>query len=208
MEGEKAWANFDDILDVEERLITYVCNSVAERKTKELTFLEKNPNDLKKVQTPFERIPYAEVIKFLQGKGRNVKFGDDLGTDEERLLTIDSDKPMFIYGAPKAIKPFYAKVDPSNPIMVLSADMIAPRGFGEISTGGQREEDLEDIVRRIKEEGFDPKDYSWYLDLRRYGSVPHSGFGFGIERLTRWICNLDHIRDATPFPRTMARSYP
>ena len=208
LEGERAWATFDDILSVEEQLITYISNTVAERRAKELQVLGRNPDDLKKVQVPFERIPYAEVIKFLQSKGKNIQLGDDLGTDEERLLTIDSDKPVFIYGAPIAIKPFYAKADPIDPTMALSADKIAPRGLGEISTGGQREEDLEEIVRRIKKENFDPKDYSWYLDLRRYGSVPHSGFGFGLERLTRWICNLEHIRDAIPFPRSMARSYP
>ncbi len=208
LEGEKAWTNFDDILEVEEDLISYMVNNVAERRYKELEALGRDPEDLKKVTAPFDRIPYDEVIKFLQQKGKEIKFGDDLGTDEERLLTMSSDKPIFIYGCPKAIKPFYTKIDPKNENMVLSADMIAPRGFGEISTGGQREENLETIVDRIKADGFNPQDYSWYLDLRRYGSVPHSGFGFGVERLLRWICKLEHIRDTIPFPRTMKRYYP
>ena len=208
LEGEKAWTNFDEILEIEEQLISYIANNIAEKRSEELKALGRNPEDLKKIITPFDRIPYADVIKFLQKKGKNIKFGDDLGADEERLLTIDRDKPVFIYGCPKNIKPFYTKIDPKDEKMVLSADMIAPNGFGEISTGGQREENLETIVNRIKEEGFSPDDYSWYLDLRKYGSVPHSGFGFGVERLLRWICNVEHIRDTIPFPRTMKRYYP
>lgn len=208
LEGEKAWANFDDILTVEEQLIAYICNNVAERSYKELEQLKRKPEDLKKVNAPFDRVSYAEVIKFLQKKGSPIKFGDNLGTEEERLLTIDSDKPLFTCGCPKEIKPFYTKIDPIDEQMVLSADMIAPKGYGEISTGGQREDNLENIIQRLKEEGFNPNDYSWYLDLRRYGSVPHAGFGFGIERLVRWICNLEHIRDTIPFPRTITRAYP
>jgi len=195
-------------LEIEEQLISYIANNVAEKRSEELKALGRNPEDLKKIIIPFDRIPYADVIKFLQKKGKNIKFGDDLGADEERLLTIDRDKPVFIYGCPKNIKPFYTKIDPKDEKMVLSADMLAPNGFGEISTGGQREENLETIVNRIKEEGFSPDDYSWYLDLRKYGSVPHSGFGFGVERLLRWICNVEHIRDTIPFPRTMKRYYP
>ena len=208
LEGELAWGKFDDILQVEEQLVSYVCKNLAEKNYKELEFLKRNPENIKKVEAPFERIPYADVISFLNKKGCAIKFGDDLGTEEERLLTKDSDKPVFIYGAPISIKPFYTKRDPSDERMVLSADLIAPRGFGEITTGGQREENLESIVERIKKEGFNPVDYSWYLDLRRYGSVPHSGFGLGIERFVRWLCNLNHIRDAIPFPRTMKRAYP
>jgi asparaginyl-tRNA synthetase len=208
LEGEKAWTDFDEILKIEENLISYIVNNVVERRYKELEALGRNPNDLKKINVPFDRIPYADVIKFLQKKGKGIKFGDDLGTDEERLLTINKDKPIFIYGCPKNIKPFYTKIDPDDERMVLSADMIAPQGFGEISTGGQREENLKTIIDRIKEEEFSLNDYSWYLDLRKYGSVPHSGFGFGIERLLRWICNLEHIRDTIPFPRTMNRAFP
>jgi len=208
LEGEKAWTNFDEILTVEEQLISHISNNVAERRYKELEALGRDPEDLKKITVPFEKIPYKEVIKFLQKKGKNIQFGDDLGTDEERLLTIDRDKPIFIYGCPRKIKPFYTKIDSKDEKMVLSADMIAPKGFGEISTGGQREENLENIVDRLKEEGFNPTDYAWYLDLRRYGSVPHSGFGFGVERLVKWMCNLEHIRDTIPFPRTMKRAYP
>lgn len=208
LEGEKAWAKFDDILVVEEQIISYIANTVADRRFEELEFLKRNPNDLKKITDPFERIPYADVIKFLQQKGKDIKFGDDLGADDEKALTEDSEKPVFIYGCPKSIKPFYTKINPQDETMVLSADMIAPRGFGEISTGGQREENLDILTERIIADGFNPKDYSWYLDLRKYGSVPHSGFGFGIERLVRWMCNLEHIRDTIPYPRTMTRSYP
>jgi asparaginyl-tRNA synthetase len=208
LEGEQAWARFDDILAVEENLISYIANNVADRKSKELEALGRNPYDLQKVVPPFERIPYAEVINILQHKGKDIKFGDDLGADDERDLTQDFEKPIFIYGCPTVIKPFYTKINPKDETMVLSADMIAPKGFGEISTGGQREENLDVLINRIIKDGFDPKDYSWYLDTRKYGSVPHSGFGFGVERLIRWMCNLEHIRDTIPFPRTMVRSYP
>ncbi len=208
LEGEQAWATFNDILSIEERLITHIAHQVAERSYEELEFLKQNPNDLKDIKLPFERIPYAEVIKFLKSNGKDINLGDDLGTDDERLLTQNSIQPVFVSGYPRAIKPFYTKIDPSDETMVLSADMLAPKGLGEISTGGQREEDLNTIINRIKSEGFNPEDYSWYLDLRKYGSVPHSGFGFGVERLVRWMCNLDHIRDAIPYPRTMIRSYP
>jgi len=208
LEGEQAWSNFDDLLFVEENLVSHICNAVAERKYQELEQLNCNPDELKQITPPFERIPYREAILFLQRKGSLIREGDDFGSEDEKLLTTDSNKPIFIYGAPKKIKPFYTKINPSDERMVLSADILASRGFGEISTGGQREENLGSIIERIKEEGFEPKDYSWYLDLRKYGSVPHSGFGMGIERLVRWLCKLDHIRDAIPFPRTMKRSYP
>jgi asparaginyl-tRNA synthetase len=208
LEAEQAWADFEDILKVEEELISHIANSVATKNSQELIALGRNPSDLEKVQTPFERIPYKEAIKFLKSQGKDIGFEDDLGTEEERLITLNSDKPVFIQGAPTKIKPFYTKINPDDEKMVLSADMLAPRGYGEISTGGQRNENLDSIVKRLKEEGFDPKDYSWYLDLRRFGSVPHSGFGFGIERIIRWLCNLDHIRDTIPFPRTMKRSFP
>ncbi len=208
LEGEAAWTDFDSILEVEEQLISHVVQTVVDQRYRELEAIGQDPAVLEDVIPPFPRMPYRDVITFLQSKGLPIDFGDDLGTEEERVLTLDSGKSVIIYGCPKVIKPFYTKIDPDDETMVLSADMIAPRGFGEISTGGQREEDLGVIIERIEEEGFDPKDYGWYLDLRRYGSVPHSGFGFGVERLLRWICNLDHIRDTIPFPRTMTRAYP
>jgi len=208
LEGEQAWATFEDILGVEEKLLTYVVKQVVERNYRELELLGQNPEVLSRISTPFDRISYEEAIASLNQRGRNMQFGDDFGTDEERTLTADLDFPIFLVGAPVSAKPFYTKIDSADERLVLSADILAPRGYGEILTGGQREDDFESITRRIQEEGFDPKDYSWYLDLRKYGSVPHSGFGFGIERIVRWLCNLEHIRDATPYPRTMTRSFP
>lgn len=208
LEGEAARYNFDDILGLEEELVTHIAHNLAKKQFRELELLGRNPADLLEIKIPFDRITYEEAIAFLNKQGNPIQFGNDLGTDDERKLTENSKQPRFLYGAPINIKPFYTKINPANPGMVLSADLIAPEGFGEITTGGQREEDLDSLVSRIKKDGFNPEDYSWYLDLRKYGSVPHSGFGLGIERIVRWICKLDHIRDAIPFPRTMKRAFP
>lgn len=208
LEGEKAWADFGEIMHDEENLITYIVNSVADKKYKELEALKVNPRSLEKIHTPFERISYSEAINILNNKGFDLKFGDDLGTVEERELTLDRDNPILVFNYPTISKPFYTKINPEDNNTVLSADILAPKGFGEIMTGGQREDNLQSLIERISKDGLKVNDYSWYLDLRRYGSVPHSGFGFGIERIIKWVCNLEHIRDTIPYPRTMIRSYP
>lgn len=181
---------------------------VAEVNPKELKALGRDPEDLLKIKPPFKRLDYYDVLKITNSAGIEMKAGDDLSTETEKFLTSNEKAPVFVVGYPKAVKPFYTKIDPNRPDMVLSADVLAPEGYGEISTGGQREENLEEIITRIKAEGFDPKNYAWYLDLRRYGSVPHSGFGFGIDRIVRWITKSESITDAIPYPRTLSRLYP
>jgi len=153
-------------------------------------------------------LAYDEAIEILQEKGFDIQWGDDLGSDEERALTMDFEKPVFIYGYPEQCKAFYHKPDPSRPEITLSADLLAPEGYGEIIGGGERIENLDVLLDKIKKFGLDPKDYEWYLDLRRYGTVPHSGFGLGTDRLVMWICGLQHIREAVPFPRDIRKVYP
>jgi asparaginyl-tRNA synthetase len=208
LEGEVAWLGFEGILRVEEKLIEHVLHHVAETVPNELKALGRDPEDLLAIKAPFKRIHYDDVIELLRRNGFDIKPGDDLSTAHEKFLTTEEKAPIFVVEYPKAVKPFYTKIDPKRPELVLSADMLAPEGYGEISTGGQREENLEEIVNRIKAEGFNPDNYAWYLDLRRYGSVPHSGFGFGIDRIVRWITKRETIMDTIPYPRTLSRIYP
>ncbi len=208
VEAEAAHAHLEDMLKVEEELISHVCKKAVEERAKELKALGREPADLKGIEPPFERIRYDEAIEILQKKKSKVKWGEDFGTEDERLLTADKKKPIFITHYPKKIKAFYMKEDPEDGKYVLCNDCLAPEGYGEIIGGSQREEDVDKLIARLKEEKADLKAYEWYLDLRRYGSVPHSGFGLGMERLVRWICKLEHIRDTIPFPRVMNRSHP
>ena len=208
LEAECAWLNFEGILRVEEKLIEHIVHAVAKARPKELAALGRDPEDLLKIKAPFKRMHYDDVVKTLNDNNIPMKYGEDIATEQERFLTKDQAAPIIVMEYPKAVKPFYTKVDAQRPDLVYSADMLAPEGYGEISSGGQREEDLAAIVERIKSEGFNPKDYEWYLDMRRYGSIPHSGFGFGIDRLTRWIAKRDTILDTIPYPRTMSRIYP
>jgi asparaginyl-tRNA synthetase len=207
-EAEAAWTNLEGILKVEEELITYIVKRVLEKNLEDLELLGRRIENLKRVEPPFPRLSYDKAIQILQEKGFNVSWGDDLGADEERALTEEFDKPFFLYGFPVRAKAFYHKNDPSRPEVTLSADLLAPEGYGEIIGGGERIEKLDELVEKIKAFGLNPKDYEWYLDLRRYGSVPHAGFGLGMDRLVTWIAGLDHIVDSLPFPRTIARTYP
>jgi len=204
LEAEAAWFKLEDIMRVEEELVSHVCSRVAEECSEQLLFLGRKPEDLKRIKPPFKKMTYEEAIQYLKNKGVDIKWGEDFGADEEKILTIDVKEPFFIHSYPIEVKAFYVKEDPNRKGIGLTADLLAPEGYGEITTGGEREEDINKLVERIKKEGFSPEDYSWYLDLRRYGSVPHGGFGLGIERFLMWICKLQHIRDALPFPR-MAR---
>lgn len=218
LEAEAPWVGLDDILKTEENLVSYVIQSTITERAEELEFLKRDVSDLKKVQPPFERLPYSRAIEVLRSRGfqvvqddgsrRDIQFGDDLGIDSERELTKDAEKPIFVVGYPISVKPFYVKEDPERPGVGLTADMLAPRGFGEISSGGQREDDMSSIINRMRKEGLNPDAYDWYLDLRKYGSVPHGGFGLGIERLVRWITNVEDIKDTVLFPRTMSRVSP
>lgn len=218
LEAEAPWFTLEDILKTEEQLVSYVIQNTVKERAEELAFLKRDVSDLKKVEPPFERLPYGKAVEILKscgfqvteddGSRRAIRFGDDLSIDSERELTKDAEKPIFVVGYPIAVKPFYVKEDPASPGAGLTADMLAPRGFGEITSGGQREDDIGSITRRMEKEGLDPAAYDWYLDLRRYGSVPHGGFGLGIERLIRWITNVEDIKDTVLFPRTMSRVTP
>ncbi len=205
LEAEAAWMDLDELMKLEENLLTYMVRYVIDHAKDSLEFLNVNIDDLRKVKPPFKRITYDEAIDIARELGSNIEWGQDLGAVEEKLLTQESKEPLFVYNYPLKIKAFYVQAKPDEPEIGLTVDMLAPEGFGELSTGGQREINIDSLVERIKKEGFNPESYWWYLDLRRYGSVPHSGFGMGIERFLRWLLKLDHIREAIPFPRLARR---
>jgi len=208
LEAEMPFCGFEDLIKIEEELIAFVVRKIATECEKELEELGRDAKDLLKIKVPFPRITYKEAIEILQKKGVKVKYGDDLGADEEKVLAQQFDVPFFVTHFPKGIKAFYHKPDPKDPKVTLSVDMLAPEGYGEIIGSGERIESYEDLMKRIKEEKLDVKAYQWYLDLRKYGSVQHSGFGLGIERTVMWICKQKHIRDAIVFPRLINRIYP
>ncbi len=209
LEAEAAWYNMEDMMRVVEELVAYIVGRVLEENKRQLEFLGRKLDTLKNaLEPPYPRIRYSEAIEILQSKGVDIKWGDDLGADEERILTQEFDRPFFITHFPREIKSFYMKLDKDDPRLALGFDLLAPEGYGEVVGGSEREDDYEKLRERIIEQGYDPANYEWYLDLRRYGSVPHSGFGLGVERLVMWIAGLDHIRDATPFPRFRGRIYP
>ncbi|CCC81645.1 asparagine--tRNA ligase [Thermoproteus tenax] len=207
-EAEMAWYHLEDLMRVNEELISYVVSKVLEERRDELKMLGRDAAPLENIRPPFYRISYDEAIEILQKKGVKINWGDDIGADEERILTLQFDKPIQLYGFPEKIKAFYHRNDPKRPEVTLSVDVLAPEGYGEIIGGGERIYDEGELVDKIRRFGYDPKDYQWYIDLRRYGSVPHSGFGLGVDRLVMWIAGLEHIRDAVPFPRDIRRKYP
>jgi len=208
-EAEAAWYSLKDILKVEEELISHIVKKVIDEREKELKVLKRDVDLLlKESEPPFYRISYDEAVNILRKDGFEVEWGDDFGADEERALVMKFDKPVFIIGFPEKCKAFYHRNDPERPEVTLSADLLAPEGYGEIIGGGERIYDKEELIRKIKRFGLKPEDYEWYIDLRRYGSVPHSGFGLGVDRTVMWICGLKHIRDAIPFPRDIRRVYP
>lgn len=206
IEAEAAWVDNEENMKIQEELISYICQRVVKERSKELENLGRNPKDLEKVNPPFPRITYDEAIEILKKDGFDVEWGADFGTPEEKQLSTHFEIPFFITGYPKEIKSFYMKEQDEK--RYACADLIAPEGFGEIIGGSERETDYQQLIERIQKRGEDVKDYGWYLDLRKYGSVPHSGFGIGTERIMRWICNRDHIRETIPFPRLTNRFYP
>lgn len=207
IEPEWAFADMNDVMQVEEELVSYVCQKVAECCNRELEELGVDPKKLLKIKPPFPRITYKEAIERLQKKGFDITWGEDLGYDEEKALAEDFEGPFFVYDYPKEIKAFYCKTYRDKPEIAMSVDMLVPR-IGELTTGGAREDDKDELIKRIKESGLLVEDYDWYIDMRRYGTVPHVGFGLGVERLLMWMLDLDNIIDAIPFPRTIRRSYP
>ncbi len=207
IEGEWPSADMNDLMKFEEDLMAHVCRSIGDKCQKEFAELGADISKLKAAKTPFPRITYAEAIERLKVKNQALNWGVDLGYEDEKVLAEDFGKPFFVYDYPTAIKAFYCKTYPDHPEVAMSVDMMVPR-IGEISTGGAREEDKDILIQRMKEQGLKPEDYEWYLDLRRYGTVPHVGFGMGLERLLTWMLDLDNIIDAIPFPRTTRRFYP
>lgn len=209
-EMEVAWASFDDIIQHGEYLLKFIMKKVLAERKEELKILGRDPKDLEPtVKKKFPRITYTESLKLLDKKfGMKIKWGKDLRTIEEDKLSELYDTPIIITHYPKEVKAFYMKEDPKDKKVVYGVDFIAPEGYGEIIGGSERESDIKEIVKRLKGVGEEPKEYEFYLDTRRYGSVPHGGFGLGIERVISWICKLDNIKDAIPFPRTMTRWTP
>ena len=208
MEMEAAWVDNEGNMKVQEELVTAMVRNALKECPDEFKLLKRDIRSLKKIEPPFERMKYDEAMEYLQKKGHEISWGSDLGAVEERTLTIDREIPLFVVNYPKELKPFYMKENPDDPRTYKNSDLLAPEGFGEIIGGSERETDNSLIMERLREKGEDTKSYEWYLDLRKYGSVPHSGFGLGMERIVTWVCKLDHIRDATPYPRTVARVYP
>jgi len=207
IEGEWPFADMNDLMRFEEELVAYICQKTAEECTRELKELHADIAMLASIKTPFPKITYTEAVEKLNAKGSKLNWGDDLGYDDEKALAKEFGRPFFIYDYPTAIKAFYCKTHRDRPEVAMSADMLVPR-IGEISTGGAREDDKEMLIKRIREMGMKEEDYNWYLDLRRYGTAPHVGFGLGLERLLTWMLNLENIIDSIPFPRTTRRFYP
>jgi len=208
LELEEAWMDNVGNMKIQEELVSaMVQRSIGERK-EELALLGRDVEQLRSIVPPFPRVTYSQMIQRLQDKGLDISWGCDLGAAEERAVTEQETIPTFVTNFPKECKAFYMKQDPDDPRTAKCADLLAPEGYGEIIGGSERETDLNILLARLEEQGVPLETYQWYLDLRRYGSVPHSGFGLGVERVLRWVCKLEHIRDAVPFPRTVARAYP
>ncbi len=208
VEPEVAFNDSDDNMRLQEEFVSYIVARVLERRQPELKELERDISKLENIKAPFPRIDYNDAVKILQAKGSSVKWGEDLGAEDEALLVEGHDRPVFIYNYPKGAKAFYMKENPADPRTVLCDDLLAPEGYGEIIGGSQREDDHDKLLARIKEENLPVEAYSWYLDLRKYGTFVHSGFGLGLERTVGWICGIHHIREAIAFPRTMNRLRP
>lgn len=208
MDAEAAFVEHDENLKIQENLITAIVKEVLEKNKKELEILERDTTILQRVVPPFYRLTHQEAITKLRERGSDIGDMDDLGADDETLLTELYDKPIFVEKYPAEVKAFYMKRDPVDPTRVLNADLLAPEGYGEVIGGSQREDDYDTLLARMKEEKLNIADFQWYLDLRKYGSVPHSGFGVGLERLVAWICGLKHVRESIPFPRLINRLRP
>lgn len=208
LEPEMAFYDWQDNMRLQEELVSFIVAQVLEKRKRELQILERDTTLLERVRPPFPRISYAEAIDILRRKGFPAQWGDDFGGDEESVISQEFDRPVFIHHYPAAIKAFYMQPDPENPQLVLNDDLIAPEGYGEIIGGSERIHDLELLEKRIAEHHLPREAFAWYLDLRRYGTCPHSGFGLGIERTVAWLCGIHHIREAIPFPRQIYRLYP
>jgi asparaginyl-tRNA synthetase len=208
LEPEAAYAELGDMMDLGEGLVSAVVQSVVKNRSRELETLKRDVAKLENVRAPFPRISYEEAVAVLNKHGNPAKFGDDFGGDEETIISKEFDRPVIIHRYPSAIKAFYMQPDAERPELALAFDMIAPEGYGEIIGGSQRVHDYDLLLQRLREHNLPQEAFQWYLDLRRYGSVPHAGFGLGLERTVAWICGTEHIREVIPFPRMIYRVYP
>jgi asparaginyl-tRNA synthetase len=208
IEPEVAWNDSEDNMRLQEEFVSYLVRRALERCAEELRELERDTSPLERVVPPFPRISYTEAVEILKRKSSSIQWGDDLGAEDEALLVEDHDRPIFIFNYPKEAKAFYMKENPEDPRTVLCDDCLAPEGYGEIIGGSQREDDFDRLVERIKAEGLPLDAYRWYLDLRKYGTFTHAGFGLGLERTVAWICGTPHIREVIAFPRLMNRLWP
>ena len=208
LEPEAAYVELDEAMVLAEGLVSAIVQSVLKNKPRELETLKRDTAKLQNVKPPFPRISYEDAIKVLQKHGNPAKFGDDIGGDEETIISNEFDRPVMVHRYPTSIKAFYMQPDAARPDLALAFDMLAPEGYGEIIGGSQRIHDYDLLVKRLREHNLPEESFQWYLDLRRYGSVPHSGFGMGLERTVAWICGAEHIREVIPFPRMLYRVYP
>jgi asparaginyl-tRNA synthetase len=208
IEPEVAYCDLNGDMELAEDFIEYVVQRVLTNKHKELVALERDLTKLANIKKPFPRISYGEAIELLQKKGIDIQWGADFGGDDETIISESFDRPVIIHRYPTENKAFYMKADPENPKVALCMDVLGPEGYGEIIGGGQREDDLALLEKKIRDHGLPEQAFSWYLDLRRYGSVPHAGFGMGIERMVTWLTGLHHVREAIPFPRMLERVTP
>jgi asparaginyl-tRNA synthetase len=208
LEPEVAWYDSDDNMRLQEDLVGHLVERALERCRDELDTLERDRAPLERARPPFPRLDYAEAVRMLKDAGHDIEWGADLGAPDETFLADQFDRPVFVCNYPKAAKAFYMKENPADPRTVLCDDLLAPEGYGEIIGGSQREDDHDKLLQRIREEELPEEAYRWYLELRRYGTFPHSGFGLGLERTIAWICGRPHIREMIPFPRLINRIYP
>jgi asparaginyl-tRNA synthetase len=208
VEPEMAYATLDDVIELAEGLVVYVVGRVLEKRQRELKVLERDTSKLETVKAPFPRVSYDEAAKLLVEKGLPFEYGTDLGGTDETVLSEQFDRPVAVHRYPAQVKAFYMKPDPEQPDKALCVDVLAPEGYGEIIGGGQRLDDYELLLKRIEEHKLPREAFEWYLDLRKYGSVPHGGFGMGVERVVAWLCGLEHVRETIPYPRMLYRLYP
>ncbi len=208
LEPEVAYLDLDGVMELAEDMTVYFTERILEKRKTELQILERDIRKLEKIQKPFPRITYSEAVSIIQKKFKDFRHGDDFGAPHETAVSESFDKPVFIHHYPAAVKAFYMKRDSEDDSLSLSVDMIGPEGIGELIGGGQREDDYDTLMKRIKERKLPEDAYKWYLDLRKYGTCPHSGFGLGIERAIAWVCGIKHVRETIPFPRMLERVYP
>jgi len=208
VEPEMAFADLNDDMDLAEEFLEYIVQTVLKDKAEELKVLERDTTKLMNVKRPFPRITYDEAVDILKKKGIAFEWGNDFGGTDETVISEGFDRPVMVHRYPSQVKAFYMKRDPENPKLALALDVLAPEGYGEIIGGSQREDDLEVLLGRLHEHHLPREAFEWYLDLRKYGSVPHAGFGLGVERTVSWICGLEHIRETIPFPRMIYRIAP